>query len=330
MRHAKQILGSKILSQLQQIAKYELKFRKDYTKDCSKVVINKPIVVFCVDGKTIHGGFSDRIRGLLSTFYYCETRGKQMIINWCYPFNLSDYLTINKNIRNVNYGGYISHSKKEVAFRFFNSYSFMDNDEKSYYSLLDTNKQITHVYTNVTQHEELYHELFNKLFTPTALLQAAIDKNLQMIGGKYISVSFRFIDLLGDFKDTYSLGALVEDNERADYIKHGINAINNLWMCHKSSITCILVTSDSQTFLEEVKKLPYIYIISGSLVHMDAIKNGSFNLNLKTFLDFFMISKAQQCYTYQYGKMFGATRFAKTAALIGGKNIIKLSDSSFN
>lgn len=37
------------------------------------------------------------------------------------------------------------------------------------------------------------------------------------------------------------------------------------------------------------------------------------------FIDFLMIMKSEMVYSYQYGKMYTSTRFAKTAALIGGK-----------
>lgn len=323
MRKIGKILGRSNLSIMQSNLKFLLNFRHDYSygikthwsDSCNNVV------VFIIDGKTIHGGLSDRLRGLLSVYHYCLKRNKKLIINWTYPFNLSDYLIV--NTEKADYGGYLSHNLKEVAFRFFNSYSFMNNDEKTYFKLLDTNKPITHVYSNVTLHEELYCEYFNELFAPTEALQKAINNCLREIGGKYISITFRFIGLLGDFNDTYSIGFKLTEEQKNDYIEHCINAINKLHQKY-DDVSKILVTADSNLFLSHLKSIPYVYVVPGVVSHMDG---GTTLSQLKPFLDFFMISKAECCYSYQYGKMFSGTKFARTAATIGGKKVIYINDS---
>ena len=100
-----------------------------------------------------------------------------------------------------------------------------------------------------------------------------------------------------------------------------IERLHNKFPEHK-----ILVTTDSPLFLTEAGKKTYVYIIKGLLGHMDNIDCNDYNLYAKTFLDMLMISMAERCFVYSYGRMYGATRFAKTAALIGGKNIEILSE----
>lgn len=207
---------------------------------------------------------------------------------------------------------------KMVSFRFFNSYSMMNNKEKDYFKLLDCRKPIIHVYSNVTLHEELFPVLFNELFVLTESLQNAVDQNINKIGGEFYSMSFRFIGLLGDFIDKDSrFNELDKESDKENYIEHCLNAIRNVYnkMPEKRKI---LVTTDSSLFLTRLDAIPYVYIIPGMAGHMDIYKS-SYELHLKTFLDFIMISKAEKCYSYQYGKMYGATKFAMTAALIGGK-----------
>lgn len=314
------LVGNSSLSKMQSCLKYFLNFRHDYHREPSKQYKNN-YVVFIIDGKTIHGGLSDRLRGLLSVYHYCLKRNKRLVVNWTFPFKLSEYLTINEN--KAEYGGYISHNLNDVAFRFFNSYSFMNNDEKSYFKVLDSNKPITHVYSNVTIHEELYGKYFNELFTPSDKLKILINRCINEIGGgKYITITFRFIGLLGDFNDTYSTGVELTDVQKSEYIQHCLNAIRYLHDKH-SEVSKILVTADSNLFLEQAKKLDYVYVIPGTVSHMDSKGASS---QLKTFLDFFMISKAEHSYLYQYGKMFSGTKFAQTAALIGGKTIENITD----
>lgn len=131
-------------------------------------------------------------------------------------------------------------------------------------------------------------------------------------------MSFRFIALLGDFKDKDTrFNELDDETDKENYIEHCLNAIRNVYntMLKKRKI---LVTTDSSLFLVRLDAIPYVYTIPGVVRHVDVDKN-SYELHLKTFLDFIMISKADKCYSYQYGKMYGATKFAKTVALIGGK-----------
>ena len=94
----------------------------------------------------------------------------------------------------------------------------MDDQERSYFKLLDTDKAITHVYSNVTLHEELYSKYFNELFTPSIHLQNSIEKCLSEIGGNYVSITFRFIGLLGDFKDPFTAVPRLTEEQKKDYL----------------------------------------------------------------------------------------------------------------
>lgn len=323
-RRLSKVIGKENVCRLQSKLKYFLSFRNEY-----KTLTNvnggggKKIVIFFIDGKTIHGGLSDRLRGLFSTYYYCLKEGIDFKVFWTYPFNLQDYLEPNK----VNWlieGKAISHNKNEVAFRFFNSYSLMNNNETSFLKIMNTKKHEIHVYSNITLHEEMYHIFFNDLFKPSKMLSDALQYNTDKIGGKYISVSFRFIGILGDFKDTYfkkELGA----EEKEKYISKCLDVICRLKTKHPN-VPKILVTSDSRVFLEKASSLAYVYIIPGTVVHMDGVNKNMEQNDLKVFLDMLMISKAECCYSYSYGKMFKGTKFAKTSALIGNRRFIGITE----
>lgn len=124
--------------------------------------------------------------------------------------------------------------------------------------------------------------------------------------------------LLGDVQERYAK-ELETDEEKEDYISHCMNAIKHVYEENRNSIEKVLVTADSQKFLSYAKQLPYLFVIPGKVTHMDfpGYKGGM--AHIKDFTDLFMISKAEHIYFYSYGKMFRSSRFAKTAALIGGK-----------
>lgn len=311
------ILGKKRFSKWQSKLKYLLNFRKYYYDGkVNESLCERKEVVFFIDGRTTHGGLSDRLRGLFSVYYYCKKKSFDFKVCWTYPFKLQDYF-VPATFDWVVTPEQINRNKREVGFRFFNSYSFMNNDENSYFEQLDSSKPILHVYSNVTLHEELFKEMFVELFKPVPQLENAIYQCLKNLnGGKYISVTFRFIGILGDFKDKDQSYGEVDDEKKNGYIKKCINVCEKL---HDKHNGMILVTSDSPTFLAKVQKLNFVYVIPGTVVHMDNMFNDNYQLHLKTFLDMMLISKAEKCYSYCYGRMFKGSKFARTSALIGGK-----------
>lgn len=80
------------------------------------------------------------------------------------------------------------------------------------------------------------------------------------------------------------------------------------------------------TFLEKTSQLAYVYVIPGTVVHMDSVNKDVKQNDLKAFLDMMMISKAECCYSYSYGKMFKGTKFARTSALIGNRKFIEITE----
>lgn len=325
-KHLARMFGNQNVSRLQSWLKFVLTFRNDYcgTKMLKNAIGGGKRIVFMIDGKTLHGGLSDRLRGLFSTYYYCKKNGLSFKVYWVYPFKLQDYLMPSKVDWLIDKCD-LCYNKKLVAFRFFNSYSFMNNDEEAYFKVLDTKKDEEHVYSNVTLREDLFKQFFQDLFVPAPRLQNAINSCIEELGSKYVSISFRFIGLLGDFNDRPDLyPALGSDEEKRIYVEKCLSAIERLH--DEFTEYKILVTADSSLFLNEVKRIPYAYVIKGLVGHMDNIANDNYDLHAKTFLDMIMISMAERCFIYSYGRMYGATRFAKTAALIGGKHVEFLSE----
>ncbi len=319
------IITKKNVTRLQSWLKYMIIFRHEYKNEFTTLTYDRPkTVVFMIDGKTLHGGMSDRLRGLFSVYYYCKKKNLEFKVAWTHPFKLQDYLIPAGKDWVANETD-LSHNKRNVAFRFFNNYTQMSNNETEYFDILDTKKPIEHVYSCITIKEELYAEFFNELFKPAPLLQKSIDKCLQEIGGKYISLTFRFIGLLGDFKDDLRWNVELSRLEKNRYIGKCLACLDCLHRKYPE-YKRILVTADSPIFLDIVSKIPYVYVMPGKVVNMDFVNDSNYELHLKSFIDFIMISKAEKCYVYHYAQMFKFTKFAKTAALVGGKELITVSE----
>lgn len=177
---------------------------------------------------------------------------------------------------------------------------------------------VIHLYcSNTIIQPNKYTQLFNDLFIPAPKVQEALDFNFnQMENRPYVSITYRFQALLGDFSEG-KFPTLASIDEREKLIQKCISVLHSIQQKHPNHI--ILITSDSSTFLNRAKNEHGVYIAPGEIVHMDYSTNRDFNIHLKSFVDLFMLINSQHIYTYTTDNMFKNTGFAYTASLIGGK-----------
>ena len=172
-------------------------------------------------------------------------------------------------------------------------------------------KQI-HVYTNA--HfvlDKQYCGLFHELFTFSDRLKSELDYYLQQLGNRYVSVSLRFLQLLGDFKDTD--WPTLSRKEAAALIEKCENQVLDLHKRHPESK--LFVASDSITFLNKIKVWDFVYTIPGTPVHIDYCEDASFDRHKKTFIDFFIIAHARKIYLLQTGQMY-KSNYPLSASLV--------------
>ena len=278
-------------------------------------------VVFTCNGFIWHGGLVDRFKGALSVYEWCKRNGRTFKINFVHPFNLSDYLCPTKYDWQNAFNLYDSNKSQPKVCLLEPRTS--QRDELKYDrdrmlnkwldgNLSDASKQL-HVYTNMNRTDIGFASLFNELFRPVPRLQTLIDEHLANIGGKYISISFRFTTLLGDFTDC--TGSPLPPEERTELIERSLEAIKAISR-QAPAHDKILVTADSETFLVKAKEIENVYVIPGKVGHID-YDHGD-DVNMKTFLDFFLISMAEKVYLARSGKMYNSA-FAKTASLVNNK-----------
>ena len=174
-----------------------------------------------------------------------------------------------------------------------------------------------HLYSNAHFGDRAYSTLFHELFRPSSRLQKLIDINLQHLKGEFIAASFRFVQLLGDFKDECE-GITLSDFEREKYISDCVKTVEKLHSDHLSDK--ILITSDSSLFLDEVRFLSYTYIVPGEISHTDGKSMDNSPTFDKEFLDLLLLSKAKVIYRIHKGKMY-YSGFPLTAGMIGNVEV---------
>lgn len=274
--------------------------RKSYNSD--KEVFGEKEVVFMVDGLLNHGGLSDRFNGIISTYAICKCKQYPFRISWTYPFRLDDYLNPNE------YDWSIDESSPEVVKNQTTRALVVLNDPNGRGLLNLKLRRQTHVYANMNllslinkkYHTEYkWHELFQELFKPVEGIEQQLKIHTERISTDYIGVVFRFQQLLGDFKEgNYPT---LNQKEREKLIKKCLDAVKNIRDRHNNY--AILVTSDSKTFLKNVELLDKCYIIPGEIVHIMFTRDASFNTYMKSFIDFFMLSKAKKVYSVVTSEM---------------------------
>lgn len=276
-------------------------------------------IVLMVDGRLHHGGLSDRFSGIISAFRYSQLCGVDFKIYWIYPFRLEDYLEPNEYDWRIKADDLCYNIWKSRPC-YISVYSFDPEVQLCYATKRLRNITLqTHLYTNMQYYRPIeFGACFNKLFKMTKSLEEEILKNLTVIGGKYISITFRFQQLLGDFKET-GFPVLQGDDEKRNLIEHCLDHIKIL---HEQFDCRILVTSDSQTFLNEANTLfPYVYTIKGNVLHMDYVgkeDHADKKTHLKSFVDFFMIAKATHIYLVYFKPLY-LSFFPRMASYVYGR-----------
>ena len=288
----------------------------------------RAVVFMALNETTFSGGLSDRLRGIVSVYAECKRQGRPFRIVF-EPLHLEDYLAPNEydwRIWEDEIDWDLAKSYPCVLLTYHNDphnrwqHFVQSSVLRSYFR---KHCHQLHVFTNMIPSDEEYQTLFHELFRPTDDLQQLIGYHLEKLGGKgnYISCTFRFRQLLGDFKEG---GDTLPVEQREAYIERCIETVKEL---HKQyGDKNILVTADSSTFLSELKEksLPYVYVMPGKVVHLGFTADASKTVYMKSFLDMYMISYADTVYLVR-DKLMYHSGFPYRAALLGGANYKEVS-----
>ena len=288
----------------------------------------RAVVFMALNETTFSGGLSDRLRGIVSVYAECKRQGRPFRIVF-EPLHLEDYLAPNEYDWRIG--------EDEIDWDLAKSYPCVlltyHNDPHNRWQHFVQSTVLRsyfrkhclqlHVFTNMIPSDEEYRTLFHELFKPADDLQQLIGYHLEKLGGKrnYISCTFRFRQLLGDFKEG---GATLPAEQREAYIERCIETVKEL---HKQyGDKNILVTADSSTFLSELKEKshPYVYVMPGKVVHIGFTSDASKAVYMKSFLDMYMISFADTVYLVRDKQMYHSG-FPYRAALLGGANYKEVS-----
>jgi len=284
-----------------------------------KVNYKNKKIIFMIESKDGRShGLADKLKGIITIFDMSNLLNISFYIHWTYPVDIKNYLLPHKINWNIEDNEIIRDNSK--AFKIdFTTDGGLNYYEKLIKIINALNKyEQVHVFSNSRQTtKKEYRNYFKALFKPTDKLQSAIEFHLREIGCDFVSVTFRFQQLLGDFEEGGY--PTLPKHEQDTLIDKCITHLQNIKK-ENQKYKKILVTSDSITFLSIASKLDFVYVISGKRAHFGHNPYESVDVYLNSFIDYYLLTFSKCIFIVVEKGMYN-TGFPKSAAYLGGTKV---------
>jgi hypothetical protein len=286
-----------------------------------KKTTNQKEIIIVFDGNFPHGGLVDRLKGIVSFYQVSKEIDAKFKIYFKKPFDLTHFLLPNEydwscDENDLSWNPFDTKVLYLMLNFDFNPLKYISSSNKKKFVIfcnIDYSKAI-YSQNDVKANELQWGKSFNQLFKMSDLLKNELEKNV--ISENSIAFHTRFTTLFGDFKDS---SKCLATNERKEEIKEILlNTI--LKISNEARISNSYVFSDSIEFLNFIKKNSSFIVIEGNPFHTDEDKKSENVQNhLKTFLDFFIISKCKKIYLLKTTDMYNSS-FSRYATFVGNKD----------
>ena len=294
----------------------------EFYGETSERPANPSRVVFMSDGTLNIGGMADRLKGILTAYCECKRHGRQFYINWIEPFRLTDYLLPADHDWRIEPEDICRDAGRVFPAIIEEGTARQNMLRRLIFRAWFIFKPCEmHIFSNLKWHEKYYGALYRELFRPSERLSRSVNCHIAAAGGRYYSFSFRFHELLGDFRDIIGIPLPKEEAERL--MDKNISELKRLLESLPAGC-CAYVASDSSSFLERVVGADSrIYVVPKKIIHMGIHKSdeGNDDIWLNTFTDFYMIMNAERVYLLKTGDMY-CSGFPQLAAALGGKEFV--------
>ena len=288
-----------------------------YRQPRARRFVQTPRYIFMVDGRVGHGGMFDRLKGLISVYAVAKSQQKDFRIHWTYPFPLEKYLVPNEYDWRVDEAFIVYHyPQSRPLFLYGECYAprrLMKNRQREshfyygYNSLKEINERFSTHYD--------WGTLYRELFKPSPYLQQYLDHYQNEIGKGYIAVHTRFLNLLGDKTET-DINPELSEEGKLELMSKAVAKIQEIHTYHPHSR--MMLATDSMTFiLFAQERFPDLYVVPGTVKHIDTAGETDDSENIKMFTDYYLLAQADKVYSLWHEGMWKSA-FPEYAAVIGG------------
>lgn len=271
-------------------------------------------IYFILDSRLPHPGLADRLKVTACIYYIAKINGFDFRLIVDDNFSLPDFLSENEVHWNADKDelSYSLRNTRLLAYNGSGKIPKLNRRVKQYHIYFYIGKNIL-LSNNIPNYERVWTTCYRELFKPSPFLQQMIEMQ-GLEENSYIAVHLRFVNALEQFE----LGFFnnLDDTGRQKLIYRCLAALDDL---RKKNSPCpIVVFSDSFTFLKHAKVDNYL-VLDGKIGHLSHCA-GDKDTMLKTFIDYYMISRARSIYMITAPEMYLSV-FSTYAALTGGKDI---------
>lgn len=271
------------------------------------------IFYFILDKRFQHPGLADRLKAIVSCYYIAIQNGYKFKIIADEPYSILPYL----KPASVDWIG--NFEDLEYSLNDTISYNFQPWKGIPRFKRQKQIHCFNYVGESVFPHIKegiLWGDLFSELFTPTDELGKAISLcNMPSYG--YVAVHLRFVNSLEHFEGNYQKH--LSKKTKINLIKRCKGALEKI--CKETHGIPVYVFSDSKVFLDSLNNLPVRVLNTNHIAHIGNKLNK--DSAMKTFVDFFIMSKANCIYRIVTEGMY-PSEFCLYAAKLGNKPFIKI------
>lgn len=280
-----------------------------------------PRLIFMLDEHFSQGGFVDRVKGIVSAFYFSNISGLNFCIYFKDPTDPFFKVINEKNVSVVTQSidlvfaqgqsfpivwyNYLPKTSLEIVNRL---------KEKCEYHLYCNMDALPLLLQNKESYPLIWSNIFHTVFDFQHISNKVFDE--PYFFGQAIGIHLRFIGLLGDFKDLRDI-QLTEEKKNAMEVwcRETIFQI-----AKENPGVRINIVSDSRLFLDSFKS----NLISTEFESRICIENGeightaidkSEEIFIKTVNDYIGLSNCKKVYQLRYGKMHKSD-FSRYAAMV--------------
>ena len=280
----------------------------------------KDTVFFIIDPRYQQAGLADRLKAIVNTYYIAKNNNLAFKLYFKHPFDIERYLQPN----NVNWRCSLDDldcsiwASKLLEYRAQYPLPVLHKGCQYHYYWYQGNDAIRLYYakTNFETPDECWHDefrnCFNELFNQTLLLESIV-ASTGLVERSYISVHFRFVNLLGNFEGNTRKFPTLDKEAQERLIEKCLDCLKTI--SEDNQGLPIYVFSDSSKFLQKCTQRGYNKISGDSISNIAS--SSSVEAEDKTMLDFFTIGRSKKVYSVVLSGMYGGV-FSQYAAMIGG------------
>lgn len=279
---------------------------------------NKNRVIVYMSDDSAQAGLADRLR-TIRTAYVCSAISNRTfhVYHQVKGCRLEDYLEPNEIDWRINKND-IDFNLKNIAICYnYREIPVCTLDRELHMYSADG---IISEMRNADEYPEYSdHEVYRRLFKPSAMLQKMVDSTMSTAGiqeNEYIAFHLRFLNFFEQVEVHGKVSSTPEEQRQMiDSVHSVIERISKENGCEK-----VLIFSDSNAFIH-AEHPDYIKHLPGVVGHIS--KHDNKQITDKTFVDLFVMSKAKAIYSIRGKNIYGGG-FSRDAAIIGNKPFIEV------